>query len=95
VFNFDDYDAGGSYAIFDDFPEWKFVPNRRGWFGCQRVFSVNEKYRRKKTIQNNGRPSIYLFNADNDPRDQMSQQERDYYEQTCTFIWLYEPLFRQ
>lgn len=93
IFNFDDFRVAGRVNVFDDFSEWKFVPNRRGWFGCQLRFTVNEKYKRKVTINNGGRPAIYLFNADTNPFHQMGADERQYYQETCVFIWLDQPLF--
>jgi hypothetical protein len=93
MFNLDDYDDSGLYHIFDDF-EWKFVPNRKCWFGGQLRFTVTDKYRKKKTINNLGRPSIFLFNEDNDPRKEMTLYESTYYMKNALFIDLTEPLFR-
>lgn len=93
LFNLDDYESTGEYQIFDEF-EWKFLPNRKCWFGGQLRFTVTDKYRHKMTIQNNGNPSIFLFNPDNDPRFDMSPYERKYYDKNAIFIDLKEPLFR-
>jgi len=92
LFNLDDYDHTGKYQIFDDF-EWKFVPYRKQWFGGQLRFAVTDKYRRKTTIQNGGRPSIFLFNNDNDPRMEMTPYERIYYEKNSIFIDLEREMF--
>jgi len=92
IFNLDDYDASGGYQIFDDF-EWKYLPNRRQWFGGQLRFTITDKYRHKRTINNGGRPSIFLFNADNDPRLEMSPYERIYYDKNSIFIDLEKELY--
>lgn len=93
VFNLRDYNDGGLFHVFDDFGEWKYVPNKRGWFGCQHNFSVTGKYMPVTTIANRGRPSVYLYNADSDPFLQMSSLERVYYEETCVRLWLTDKLF--
>lgn len=92
MFNLDDYDSTGLYHIFDDF-EWKFVPNRKCWFGGQLRFAVTDKYRKKQTINNSGRPSIFLFNNDNDPRMDMTDFEKNYYKKNAIFIDLFNKLF--
>lgn len=94
MFNLDDYDAEGEYCVFDDF-EWKFLPMRKQWVGCQLVFTVTDKYRRKFTVNNKGKPSIFLFNKDNDPRKDMTTEELAYAHANAKFIWLHSPLFSQ
>jgi len=92
MFNVDDYDDAGKYHVFDDF-EWKYVPNRKSWFGCQLRFTVTDKYRKKRTIDNNGRPSIFIFNDDNDPRQEMSLAEKQYYGKNALFIDIYDKFY--
>lgn len=92
LFNLDDYEPSGLYHVFDDF-EWKYLPNRKCWFGGQLRFAITDKYRKKMTIDNMGRPSIFLFNVDNDPRFEMSDYEKKYYSKNAIFIDLNKPLF--
>nr|WAE42563.1 MAG: replication associated protein [Cressdnaviricota sp.] len=53
-----------NYLIFDDF-DWKFVPNKKSFFGGQKEFTISDKYTRKKTIYW-GKPCIFLCNDDLD-----------------------------
>lgn len=92
-FNVNDYNPDGRYHVFDDFCEWKYVPNGKCWFGSQLQFVVGGKYERERTIKPGGAPSIYIFNSDNDPRKQWSREQREYFEATCDFIWVNEKLY--
>lgn len=92
MFNLDDYDPEGLYSVFDDF-EWKFLAGKKQWFGGQRQFTVTDKYRHKRTILNDGRPSVFIFNKDNDPRKEMTSDESDYFHSNCLFVWCHTPLF--
>lgn len=50
------------YVVFDDF-EWSSVEHfKKQWFGCQKQFTVTDKYMAKKTIKL-GVPLIWLCNA--------------------------------
>ncbi|UDN67450.1 replication-associated protein [robinz virus RP_258] len=94
IFNLDDYNPQGRFQIFDDF-EWKYLPNRKSWFGGQLRFTVTDKYRHKRTIDNGGRPSIFLSNNDNDPRHEMTLFEKRYYANNAVFIDIFgEKLFK-
>ncbi|KAF5206242.1 Replication-associated protein [Thalictrum thalictroides] len=50
------------YNVFDDIP-FQFLPCKKEILGCQKDFTVNEKYRKKCRIKG-GIPSIILCNPD-------------------------------
>lgn len=65
LFDLSVLNPNSEYAIFDDFDFNKFYSPKQ-WFGAQKVFTVTDKYRKKKTIQW-GKPIIWLCNADQNP----------------------------
>lgn len=73
MFNLEDLDEEGRYAIFDDF-KINFIPAYKGWFGGQRQFTVTDKYKHKKTIIW-GKPSIFLCNIDRLPHFDTCMEE--------------------
>lgn len=50
------------YAVFDDFPADRLKSSYKQFMGCQKEFTVTDKYCKKITIRNWSIPSIYLFN---------------------------------
>ena len=79
------------YAIFDDFT-WNFFPYKKQFVGAQSEFVVTDKYRRKKTIRW-GKPSIMVWNPDNDPWDSFNTKELDWYKLNTIRVVLSECLF--
>lgn len=51
------------YAVFDDFPWDTMKRFYKQWFGAQKIFTLTDKYRAKKTIKW-GKPIIWLCNPD-------------------------------
>lgn len=85
------WDDEATYSIFDDF-DWKFMPFKKQFGGAQRQFVVTDKYRRKRTIMW-GKPSIYLWNDDNDPWDGMSAREQDWWRANVVRVVITEQMF--
>lgn len=75
-----------SYAVFDDFAWDAFVKFHKCWLGCQREFTLTDKYRRKQTVLW-GKPSIFLCNDDNVP------PSSDWILANCLYVRLDGPLF--
>lgn len=57
------FDHYFNYVVFDDVPWKNFEHYAKAFFGCQRDFSVSDKYRKKKRISG-GVPCIYLANPE-------------------------------
>lgn len=55
------WNGDAKLIIFDDI-EWKFVPNKKAFFGAQKETTINPKYGRVKTVEWGG-VSIYLCNT--------------------------------
>lgn len=77
----DDWDDDAEYLIFDDI-DWNFIPQKKGFFGCQQEFVINGKYMRSRSIKW-GKPVIYC--ANNDPR--IEEQDIDWYK--CNSVRVY------
>ena len=77
LFNVDEWNENAHYIIFDDF-EFKYMPGRKAFIGAQREFTVTDKYRKKRTVKW-GKPCIYLCNPDQDPFNDISLMDRDWY----------------
>lgn len=57
------FDFYYNYVVFDDVPWSNFSHYAKAFFGCQRDFSVSDKYRKKKRLSG-GVPCIYLCNPE-------------------------------
>lgn len=52
-----------TYYVFDDFPWERVVGFYKQFMGCQKEFTVTDRYFKKATVRNPlPRPSIFLFN---------------------------------
>lgn len=76
----DDWDDEAQYIIFDDF-EWQFIPNKKGFFGCQETFQITGKYMPIRTVQW-GKPCIVLTNK---PLA-IPHEDIEWYRANCVFI---------
>jgi len=90
-FNLDDWDADATYIVWDDF-DWKWLPYRKQFVGAQRQFVVSDKYRKKRSITW-GKPSIFVWNDDNDPWRSFTTRELEWYQANTIRVILTEPLF--
>lgn len=91
-FNIDEYVDGAMYHVWDEFV-WKFLPQRRSWFSSQLRIGINPKYGKPRTLVIGGAPSIFLYNADNDPYLDMLPAEKDFINGNVKNIWLTKALF--
>lgn len=78
------FNADADYVIFDDF-DWKYMPNKKQWLGCQKEFTISDKYVKKLTVTW-GKPCIYLCNLDQDFRMHCTPSENDFYRANCLFV---------
>lgn len=84
--NLDSYFAQADYFVFDDVPWERFKFNWKSWLGCQRDFTVTDKYKSKRRVSG-GKPTIFLCNRDNDPALFLSQSEKEwYFENVCIVV---------
>jgi len=61
--NFAEWNEDAGYTIFDDFEFESYMAKHwKSWFGCQKEFTVTDKYTRKKVIRGR-RPFIWLCNT--------------------------------
>lgn len=60
--------------------------------GCQKDYTVNPKYGKKKKIKG-GIPSIILCNEDEDYLKHMNEATKEWFEANCTIVFLYEKLY--
>lgn len=85
------FDPQAQYSIFDDF-DWKYLPYKKQFGGGQKQFVVTDKYRKKKTITW-GKPSIFIWNPDNNPWNDFTAKEIDWWMVNCIRVVITEPLF--
>lgn len=83
----DDWDDNADYIIFDDI-DWNFIPNKKGFFGCQQEFVINGKYMRSKSVRW-GKPTIYCSN--NDPP--IADIDLDWYRANTVRIFVNKKFF--
>lgn len=90
--NLDSLVAGSRYVIFDDIPWERFKYSFKSWLGCQRNFTVTDKYRHKRTITG-GIPSIYIGNKENDPFTFCSHLEEQWIKENCVVFYVNNKLY--
>lgn len=73
---------GAKYLVVDDV-DWEFFKCKKQLLGGQLDFVVTERYRPMMNISF-GKPVIYCCN--NDPRNVMSSDEMNYYDENVIFI---------
>lgn len=82
------------YIIFDDIAWDSLKGSAKSWFGCQRDFSVCDKYRKKVRVPG-GVPSILLSNPDQyDSEDGLRQFcNSDWGKENITVVRLVNRLY--
>ena len=78
-----------TFVVFDDF-EFKFLPNKKSWWGAQDEFTMTDKYTRKRTIKW-GKPAIYLCNPEDDPS--RLPEWNTWFDENCITIVIYNKLY--
>jgi len=81
------WDDKALYIVFDDM-DWKFVPNKKALFGCQKETTFNPKYGRIQTVLW-GKVVIYLTNLTIHDFD----GEDDWWTENVDFLTLYNKLY--
>ncbi|KAI9448725.1 hypothetical protein F5148DRAFT_1153368 [Russula earlei] len=84
-------DEDKDYIIFDDIPFENFF-NWQAFMGAQQQFIVTDKYMKKRTIRNWGKPCIWLNNR-NPLEVTTDQWKRDWLQANCTFVNLEHKLW--
>lgn len=93
---FEPFIAGKIYPkayVFDDirldeFRAWK------PWFGCQKEFTVTDKYKKKVTLKFGSVPFIWLCNPENDPFVHGDESMISYVNMNTVHIVLNNPLYQ-
>jgi len=96
VHNLDKWDDDAEYVVMDDFT-WVY---RKGDFvnsnaierwkpviGCQKEFEMTDRYRHKQTCHG-PKPCIILCNEDQDPRQEMNESFKKYFDANVDIISL-------
>ena len=78
---------GVDYAVFDDFGGLKFLPTYKFWLGHQKEFYVTDKYKGKQLVVW-GKPSIWLNNVDPREEQGIRDDEVEWLNANCDFIYL-------
>lgn len=86
------FDKPFNYVVFDDVPWSNFAHYAKAFFGCQRDFSVSDKYRKKKRISG-GVPCIYLCNPEDVSRDMMDFVLNNWGQQNIVMVNLENKLY--
>nr|UBJ26247.1 replication-associated protein [Giant panda feces-associated gemycircularvirus] len=95
LFNLDEYSESTDYAVFDDINGGlAYFPSYKQWLGGQFDFTVNDKYKHKRTVRF-GKPSIYICNED--PREVWykpgTRPDFAWMEENCVFVEATETIF--
>lgn len=86
------FDSNFDYVVFDDVPWSNFAHYAKAFFGCQRDFSVSDKYRKKKRISG-GVPCIYLCNPEDYTREMGTFLDSDWGRQNAVVLNVYDKFY--
>lgn len=89
MYSLDDFKLGEStalYAVFDDIP-FERLPAWKSFVGCQKTFTFSDRYRKKYTVKNWNRPSIFIVNADSSYR-KIENDKWSYFKNNVTICQL-------
>jgi len=90
-FNLDDFRDDVLYGVFDDFTIDSIKYSYKQWMGCQKQFTLTDKYKRKRTVKW-GKPSIFLMN--NPVYEELkSTLDFNWVEGNCDIVLLTNKLF--
>jgi hypothetical protein len=90
MFSLDQWNDKADYLICDDI-SWKYFPSAKMLLGGQQVFTMSDKYARKRTV-NWGKPCIYLMNNDN-YLEMASDPIWAWLEINCMFVFITNKLY--
>lgn len=87
MWNVDDLDCGSQYIVLDDF-NIEYFPNWKPILGCQKQFTVTDKYRGKRTVKNWGKPCIWVCNKGYSPvdSDKLSLADKEWIAGNCIMV---------
>jgi hypothetical protein len=84
------WDDEAQYIILDDIPFSKIYSVYKGLLGCQKSFTMTDKYLPKQTLK--GKVCIWLVNSDQDPRrdEKWDQEVEEWMEGNVIFYNMYD-----
>lgn len=87
LWNLDDFRAGSKYMVLDDL-NIEFFPNWKPFLGCQRQFTMTDKFRTKRTVRNWLKPTIWLCNPGWSPMDsdKITTADKNWIEGNCILV---------
>lgn len=87
LWNVDDFSAESSYLVLDDL-DVQYFPNWKPFLGCQKQFTVTDKYRHKRTVKKWGKPCIWLCNPGYSPMDsdKLSFSDKEWIQGNCVLV---------
>lgn len=90
MWNVDDFRTESNYLVLDDI-NLEFFPNWKVFLGCQRQFTVTDKYRAKRTVKEWMKPCIWLCNPGYSPidSDKLSLSDKQWIQGNCVMINIY------
>lgn len=80
------------YIVMDDIPYDRF-PAFKGFVGAQQTFTMTDRYRKKHTIQWNGRPCIICINKDMEYENHLNQDELRWFRDNTVKIHVQNKLY--
>lgn len=87
MWNADDFNSSSTYCVLDDL-NIKFFPNWKPFLGCQKQFTITDKYRSKRTVKNWGKPTIWLCNPGYSPMDsdELTSADKNWIRDNCDIV---------
>lgn len=90
--NLDEWNPDAKLLIMDDFDEWKWVPNPKGYLTQAGECTVTDKYKKKRKVIVN-MPAIYLTNDAPIHASGMLLSEDPYWKENGTFVRVYDKMY--
>lgn len=97
-YHLDEWDSTCDIVVMDDLP-LHLLRQRKQWWGCQRDFITEDKYRVKRKICG-GKPLIWICNSDNTPRNAqkdnkniLGYDELEYFSQNSIVVDITNKIF--
>lgn len=100
MFDLDVWDSAARYIVLDDF-DFEFFPGmRKALWGAQKQFTVNDKFKRKRSVVW-GKPLIWCCNEAGSPFEALDKRgnyllkgsEREWFQDNCVEITITEKMY--
>lgn len=86
------FDSHFDYVVFDDVPWANLSHYAKAFFGCQRDFSVSDKYRKKKRISG-GVPCIYCVNNEDFTQEAIAFCTGNWGKENIEVVYVFNKLY--